>query len=104
MAADEIHVGDVGTVFKVTVKDGSTIIPVNNALIKEIIFKKPGGLKVVQVASFFTDGLDGILTWTVISSTELDIDGLWCLQAHVQLDDDNDYSTDVTPFRIYPNI
>ena len=40
MAANEIHVNDVGTQFLVTVTDGSRAVDISSATTKELIIKK----------------------------------------------------------------
>ena len=40
MAANEIHVNDVGTKFLVTVTDGSIAVDISSATTKQLIIKK----------------------------------------------------------------
>jgi hypothetical protein len=103
MAANEIHVDDLGTKFVVTVKDGATVINVSAATTKEIIFKKPSGTKLTTTASFETDGSDGVLIYTT-TGTELDEAGTYKIQAHVVLSAGNDFHSDISTFKVYRNI
>ena len=41
MAANEIHINDVGTKFLVTVTDGTSAVNISSASTKQLIFKKP---------------------------------------------------------------
>jgi hypothetical protein len=59
VSAGEVHVGDVGTVFRLTLSDGSTIVDASGATTKEILFRKPSGAVVTKSAAFTTDGTDG---------------------------------------------
>ena len=65
MAANEIHKDDIGTVFTLTVKDGSAVVNVASASSKLIKFRKPGGVIISKTAEFVTDGTDGKISLTV---------------------------------------
>ena len=80
MAADEIHVDDVGTLFKVTIADCPSSLDISSATTKTLKFKKPSGTVLSKPGTFFTDGSDGILTYTSVSG-DLDECGRWELQA-----------------------
>tara|TARA_B100000745_G_C19786294_1_gene257842 strand:- start:62 stop:373 length:312 start_codon:yes stop_codon:yes gene_type:complete len=103
MAANEIHVDDIGTKFIVTVKDDTSVINVSGATTKEIVFKKPSGTKVTAAASFESDGTDGVLSYTT-TGTELDETGTYKIQAHVVLSAGNDFHSDISTFKVYRNI
>lgn len=102
MAAEEIHVNDIGTVFKVLMKDGDDIVDLSSASTKELIFLKPAGTKVTQDAEFTTDGTDGYIQYTAVSG-DLDAVGVWKLQAHIVISS-LDVKSDISPFRVYPNL
>ena len=59
MAANEIHVDDVGTQFLLTIMDGSAAVDISSASTKQIIIKKPSGTKMTKSATFSSDGSDG---------------------------------------------
>lgn len=81
-----IHVGDVGTIFRVTVveTDGVTAIPVDTATEKKIYFQKSDGTRVVQDAEFVTDGSDGKIQY-VSQTGDVDISGTWLMQGYVEI-------------------
>ena len=62
MAANEIHVGDIGTIFEITLMDDVAIVDVSTATLageKQFQFIKPDGSAPAAVdASFTTDGTD----------------------------------------------
>ena len=65
MAVNEIHVGDIGTVFTLTIKDGSSVIDLSGATTKQIILRKPDRVtSSTKTASFVTDGSDGKIKYT----------------------------------------
>jgi len=103
MAANEIHIADVGTVFEVTLLDGTLIVPINAASIMQIIFTKPDDTKVINVASHSTDGTDGKMRYTIVLDTELDQSGTWKIQGNVELPNGR-WSTDIDKFKVYENL
>lgn len=84
VCTQEIHQNDIGTIFRVTIYNGTPILDVSGATTKQILFQKPDGTAVTQTAAFFTDGTDGIIQYTTISG-DLDQVGRWKLQAKVTL-------------------
>lgn len=81
----EIHVGDIGTVFKVKIVDDDTgdAIDISLCLIKEIKFAKPDGDTVVTyTASFTTDGTDGFIQYSTLAG-DLDVHGRWEVQGRI---------------------
>lgn len=102
MPADEIRMEDIGTKFKITVKDGSSVVDISGATTKQLIFKKPGGTKLTKTAVFFTDGTDGIITYDTLSG-DLDEDGMWKVQGYVVLSSGT-YHTDIHRFKVHRNL
>ena len=98
----EVHTGDVGTKFKLTIYDGSTIVDVSSSTSKYIKFEKPGGTDITKAASFDTDGTDGIIYYTSESGV-LDTVGVWKMQAIIGFTA-NEFRSNVETFRVYPNI
>lgn len=73
----EIHKGNVGTVFRLTVTDhDGDVIDISSADTKKIVFKKPNGQLSVKDAEFVTDGSDGKLQYTTVDG-DLDYAGWW---------------------------
>jgi len=102
MAAEEIHLNDVGTLFKILIKDGDEVRDISTMTVKELLFKKPCGTLLTKTASFLTDGTDGYITYTTIAD-DLDEAGLWQIQAHLE-GVSLDIHSDVAFFRVYPNL
>ena len=105
MAADEIHIADVGTVFEVTLMDGATIIDISSASLMEIIFVKPDSnkTKVVNTAVLSSGGIDGKMKYIIVLPSELDIKGNWKIQGRVTLPTGT-WSTDVDKFKVHENL
>lgn len=101
MAANEIHVNDVGTQFKLTISDNGTVVDVSSAT-KQIHFRKPDGTCLEKTANNFTDGTDGIITY-ITQSGDLDTVGMWKLQAYIDFGSTEFYS-DLHFFRVHKNI
>ncbi len=98
----EIHVDDVGTVFRATVKDENDD-PVN--LIGSTVvfrFKLPDASILTKSATFVNDGSDGLVYYT-IEEGDLSIHGRWEVQAFVDYGTVEWYS-DVYKFKVYKNL
>lgn len=102
MAVGEIHLSDIGTVFEVTIKDGSVVVDVSGATTKQIIFQKPDGTKITKAAVFTTDGVNGKIEYVSVSG-DLDTVGTWQLQGRVVIAA-GDFHTDLSEFEVHENI
>lgn len=99
-----IHVGDVGTIIRLTITeaDGTTPVDVSTASVKKFYFQKPDGTKVNKTAEFNTTGVDGKLKYTTIA-LDIGIDGVWYVQAYVEIGTAKYYSTKAT-FTVQSNL
>lgn len=103
MAAEEIHVNDIGTVFEVTVMDGANVLDISSASSLRILLRKPGGNVVLDKAAVLSgDGTDGKMRYVSVAD-DLDIAGKWKIQGFVQ-NPAGSWHTDVDSFRVYRNI
>jgi type IV secretory pathway VirB6-like protein len=102
MSANEIHQNDIGTIFKATIKDDTTVVDISSATTKQLIFTKPDGTKLEKDASFFTDGTDGILTYTTVSG-DLSVVGTWKVQGYVILTSGT-WKTDIKKMKVHRNL
>lgn len=102
MAANEIHVADVGTVFTITVQDGDDVVNISTATLKQIIFQKPDDTTLTKTASFVTDGSDGQIKYTIIAG-DLDVPGRWRIAAYIEMPSGK-WHTDITTFQVYENL
>lgn len=101
MAANEIHINDIGTQFKLTISDDGAVVDVSTA-IKKIKFLKPDGTCMEKTATNYSGGTDGIISY-ITESADLDVVGTWKIQAFVDFGDTEFYS-DVHSFRVHKNI
>lgn len=104
---EEAHVGDVGTIFRVTVYDttssGETsIADISGATTKQFTFKRPDGSTFTKTAVFTTDGTDGNIQY-ITESGVLDGPGRWCLQAYVKTSTGT-WNTSVGNFKVFENL
>ena len=102
MAANEIHVDDVGTQFLLTIMDGSAAVDISSASTKQIIIKKPSGTKMTKSATFSNDGSDGKIYYSSIAD-DLDETGSYKLQGKVIISDGTFY-TDIYDFKTHCNL
>lgn len=102
MAANEIHVGDIGTAFDVTLYDGDDVVDLTGYTSLIFNFIKPDGTCMPKTAVPKTDGTDGILRYITIIG-DLDQAGTWILQAVVELPTGK-WSSDTTKFKVHGNV
>lgn len=99
----EIHVGDVGTVFLVTVyKQDETIFNLASATSLEIRFIAPDREVVDKTALLFTSGTDGKMYYT-LDDGDIYIAGTWKYQGIIEFASGT-WHTNVVEFTVYPNI
>lgn len=103
MATSEIHVGDVGTAIRATIKDeDDVVVDVSAATTKQLIFEKSDCTEVTKTATFYTDGTDGIIQY-VTESGFLTVAGVWRVQAYIVLPG-GEWKSDIYEFRVHKNI
>ena len=100
--ASEIHAGDIGTIFRITIKDGDSIVDVSSVDSKVIYLQKPDNSTLTKAASYYTDGTDGIIQY-VTESGDLDQIGTWQIQARIDFGTDV-FSTNIDKFKVLRNL
>lgn len=83
-AIDDVHVGDVGTIIRIELKDDDVEINLSSASVKQIKFKNPSGEVVTQTAVFTTDGTDGRIQY-VTEADDINESGTWEYQAYIEM-------------------
>jgi hypothetical protein len=101
--ASEIHVGDIGTRFEITVKDSdTTVVDLSNVDSMYVLFKKPDNSFTQVTPVFVTDGTDGRIQYTT-QAGDLNQFGTWQIQAKVIFGTDV-FSTDIQRFKVIRNL
>lgn len=103
MNVEEIHEGDIGTVFEATMKDGTVVVDISEQTSIEFIFQRPDGSSFTKDAELVTDGTDGKMKYTTADATTLTPPGTWRLQGHITLDT-GQWKSNKHEFRVYENI
>lgn len=103
MAAGEIRKGDIGTVFKATIKDGTSVVDVSSATTLQLFFLKPDGDIVTRTATLTGGGTDGVIQYKTVSG-DLDQVGSWVVQGNVVLDASNSFKSSKHTFIVHDNI
>lgn len=101
----KIHVDDVGTKLRLTLKDqDDVVINISAATTKEITIKKPSGATVgPRAASFVTDGTDGEMEILSIAG-DFDVAGPgYMAQGHVVIAA-GDFHTEIIGFEVFANL
>jgi len=102
MAENEIHVGDVGTLFIVTVMENDAILDISSAITKQIIFKSPSGTRKVKDAEFVNGGIDGKLSYETEANDLNKAEG-WSIQVYLEFTS-GAWHTDIATFHVYENL
>lgn len=102
--ACEIHEGDIGTAFRLTITDcAGAVVDLSSATIKQIIFRKPDQTSVTQTATFFTDGTDGIVEYITVADDLDQVGQAWCIQFIVTLAT-GAWKSNIKTFAVYSNL
>lgn len=104
---EDLHIGDIGTVIKVTVQDKDancvlTALDVSTATTREFIFKKPSGDKLTVTATFTTDGTDGQIEYATVDG-DLDEVGEWKIQVYIVLPGGS-WRSEIGSFKVSKNL
>jgi len=102
MSSNEIHIGDVGTVFYLTITEDGVAVDISGATGKSIIFEKPSGDTLTKAGIFTTDGTDGKIQYTTIDG-DLDESGTWRIQSIITTAT-SEHHSDIKEFVVYKNI
>lgn len=103
MSVNQIQVGDVGTVFTITIKDQSnTAVDISGATTKYFILQQPDGSVTTITANYVGSGTAGQIAFTSASS-HFDQQGKYKLQAYVA-DTTTAWHTDVYTFSVSSNL
>lgn len=102
--SNNIHLGDIGTIFKVRILDDSTSSPIDisSSIEKVIKFKKSNGVILERNAVFTTDGSDGYMEYSTIAG-DLNVSGNWTIQGFVK-SSTFENNSEIGVFEIKPNI
>jgi len=98
----EIHVGDIGTAFEVTLEDCDGIVDLTGVSTIEYRFKDPSGTTTLKSGSVLTDGTDGKVVYNTVDG-DLPTPGGWELQVRVVLPTGT-WHSNKEKFKVYPNI
>lgn len=105
MSAQEIHVGDVNTTLRATVKDNGTVVDLSAGTITSIFFvlkNSVGTINTYTSSAFVTDGTDGKVDYTAATSI-FDTTGTWQMQIIVQ-NGTTKHHSDINNFYVYKNL
>jgi hypothetical protein len=99
----DIHVGDIGTRFTVTVTNAAgTAVDISTAITKQIWFKPFGATTQKKAATFVTDGTNGQIYYDAVDGFLATV-GEWEMQAYIVMPTGTWYS-DITRFDVVDNL
>jgi hypothetical protein len=102
--ATEVHVGDIGTIIRLTIKDqDKAVIDLSSATTKQIILGLPAGTSSTKTAVFFSDGTDGVIQYVTVSG-DLSVSGPWKVQGRIVLSGGADFKTEIKDMTVVANV
>lgn len=101
----EVHVGDIGTCFRLTVlrNDGTVESQLGSATKIQVILKDPAGTKTTNTATLSGTGSDGKMQYTTTATTELATAGTWQIQGYIELGSGK-WHTSIASFNVASNL
>ena len=102
MAANEIHVNDVGTTFQLNFKENGSVVDISSASSVSILLMGPNDTTATKTATLVTDGTDGKAKYVTVAD-DLDTAGTWKIQGKVNFATTT-YHSDVHSFTVYKNL
>lgn len=100
---EEIHVGDIGTAFRLNLLDDClTAVDLTSYISLEVYFQKPDGTVLTKTGIPFGPPANGVVQYLTISG-DLDTAGTWKIQAKVVLPGGT-WSSSVEKFKVYTNL
>lgn len=99
----EIHVGDVGTVFEVSVVDEDCLpVDLSSSTVLSLRLKAGKAVTIERDAIVVNDGTDGKIKYTTVAG-DLSAAGIWKIQAYVETPEGK-WSTDIGSFEVHTNL
>lgn len=99
---NEIHVDDIGTVFRILTTDCGSIVDISTANSLQICFTSPT-TEFTRVATFTNVGTDGLFQYQVVQDDLFEV-GHWEWQGIVNFLNGGEFHTNVREFEVFPNI
>ena len=99
----DIHMGDVGTTFILTVMDGTAIVDISAASVMKINLVSPTTVKTTHTATHTTDGTDGKMEYATTAANVLSMIGAWQWQGQITLPGGS-WKTNVLAFTVLDNL
>jgi len=98
-----VHVGDVGTLFKGKIQDIGVPFDPTLATVKIIVWKTPSG-PVEKNASVTTDGVDWYLEYLTTDPAFHAKKGKYSWQGHIEFAGGQKYSTNIEEYTVEKNL
>ena len=101
--ANEIHVGDIGTLIHVSVfNQDDEAVDLSTSSEVSLLLTKPDGTILELPTDFYTDGTDGIITYTSVDG-DFSVAGMYHIQPVVVFVSGT-YHADIQTFRVHKNL
>ena len=100
--SSNIHVDDIGTQLVIEVWDGDQLVNLSTAIAMTIQLRKPDGTLLSKNASLYTDGTDGMMSYSSLAG-DFDVAGSYTIQGIVVLIQGT-FHTSTSMFQVKNNI
>lgn len=97
-----VQVGTIGLVIELGIREGYNPLNISSASAKSIILKNPNNISASKVASFLTDGEDGIILFATTAG-DLDVAGTYYVQGYIEMGGFKGY-TSIASFDVIANL
>jgi len=84
MAESDVHLNDIGTIFRVTAVEDDNVVDLSDQTELLIIFQKPDGIIVSKTAALTGDGSDGQFEYISVDGDINQLGG-WKIQGKITL-------------------
>ena len=101
--AAEIHVADIGTAFRLLVKDqADEVVDLSDASSMQVVFQLPDKTSETKDCEWLTDGTDGTVQYVTVDG-DLSQAGRWRLQAVVVVPAGT-FHSNIHKFKVFTNL
>ncbi len=105
--SEEIHIGDIGTNFEISLVDDSVDPPIavdlTGATILELIFRRADDSILTKTAAVVGDATAGVIQYITTAASDLNSEGTYRIQAKVVLPSGT-WRSERSKFRVHGNI
>ena len=100
--SEEIHVDDIGTIFRLALTDSGSIVDISTTSSLQVCFTTPNTV-FTKIGTLTNVGTDGLFQYTSVEGDLFEI-GSWEWQGVIVFPNGHVFHTNVREFEVFPNI